>query len=121
MSNILIIKHGSLGDIAQASGAIQDISENHKNHKIYLLSSKPYLKLSEKNPFIHGIILDKISILEIKKEKIKDTEKLKFIDKEYSILRDQLEKNVKYDDKLKKLYQSLKEINSKLWIIEDPV
>ena len=66
-----------------------------------------------------GELLDKISILEIKKEKIKDTEKLKFIDKEYSILRDQLEKNVNYDDKLKKLYQSLKEINSKLWLIED--
>ncbi len=59
MSNILIIKHGSLGDIAQASGAIQDISENHKNHQIYLLTSKPYLKLFKKNPFIHDIILDK--------------------------------------------------------------
>ena len=66
-----------------------------------------------------GELLDKISILEIKKKKIKDTEKLKFIKYEHSILRDQLEKNVKYDDKLKKLYQSLKEINSKLWLIED--
>ena len=66
-----------------------------------------------------GELLDKISILEIKKKKIKDTEKLKFIDKEHSILKDQLEKNVKYDDELKKLYQSLKEINSKLWLIED--
>lgn len=59
MSNILIIKHGSLGDIAQASGAIQDISENHKNEKIYLLTTKPYLELFKKNPFIHEIILDK--------------------------------------------------------------
>ena len=41
MSNILIIKHGSLGDIAQASGAIQDISENHKNDQTYLLTTKP--------------------------------------------------------------------------------
>jgi len=66
-----------------------------------------------------GELLDKISILEIKKEKIEDNEKLKFIDNEHSILRDQLEKNVKYDDKIKKLYQSLKEINARLWLIED--
>ena len=59
MSNILIIKHGSLGDIAQASGAIQDISENHKNDQIYLLTTKPYLDLFKKNPFIHEVILDK--------------------------------------------------------------
>ncbi len=66
-----------------------------------------------------GELLDKISILEIKKEKIKDTEKLKFINDEYSILKDELNKNVKSDDKLDKLFQSLKEINAKLWIIED--
>ena len=59
MSNILIIKHGSLGDIAQASGAIQDISENHKNDQIYLLTTKPYLEVFKKNPFIHEVILDK--------------------------------------------------------------
>ena len=59
MSNILIIKHGSLGDIAQASGAIQDISENHKNDKIYLLTTKPYFDLFKKNPFIYDVILDK--------------------------------------------------------------
>jgi len=59
MSNILIIKHGSLGDIAQASGAIQDISENHKNDQTYLLTTKPYIDLFKKNPFIHGVILDK--------------------------------------------------------------
>ena len=59
MSNILIIKHGSLGDIAQASGAIQDISENHKNDQIFLLTTKPYIDLFKKNPFIHEVILDK--------------------------------------------------------------
>ncbi len=59
MSNILIIKHGSLGDIAQASGAIQDISENHKNDQIFLLTTKPYFDLFQKNPFIHELILDK--------------------------------------------------------------
>ena len=66
-----------------------------------------------------GELLDKISILEIKKEKIKDPEKLKFILNEYSVLKNQLEKNVKTDDKLENLFNSLKEINSKLWIIED--
>ena len=59
MSNILIIKHGSLGDIAQASGAIQDISENHKNDQIYLLTTKAYFDLFKKNPFIYDVILDK--------------------------------------------------------------
>ena len=66
-----------------------------------------------------GELLDKVSILEIKQEKIKDTEKLKFINDEYSVLKDKLEKNVKSNEKLDKLYQSLKEINSKLWLIED--
>ena len=59
MSNILIIKHGSLGDIAQASGAIQDISENHKEDKIHLLTTKPYFDLFKKNPHISNVILDK--------------------------------------------------------------
>ena len=66
-----------------------------------------------------GELLDKISILEIKQEKIKDPEKLKFINNEHSILKDQLEKNIKSDNKLNNLYQSLKEINAKLWVIED--
>jgi len=66
-----------------------------------------------------GELLDKISILEIKQVKIKDPEKLEFINSEHSILKDQLEKNVKSDDKLNELYQSLKEINNKLWNIED--
>ena len=66
-----------------------------------------------------GELLDKISILEIKKKKIKDLEKLKFINDEYNILKDQLNKNVKSNEKLEKLFQSLKEINARLWIIED--
>ena len=59
MSNILIIKHGSLGDIAQACGAIQDIFENHKDDKIYMLTTRPYVDLFKKNPFITDVILDK--------------------------------------------------------------
>ncbi|MDC1154190.1 glycosyltransferase family 9 protein [Candidatus Pelagibacter sp.] len=59
MSNILVIKHGSLGDIAQACGAIQDISENHKNDEIHLLTTIPYFDLFKKNPHISNVILDK--------------------------------------------------------------
>ena len=59
MSNILIIKHGSLGDIAQACGAIQDISEKHKGDQIHLLTTKPYFELFKKNPHISNVILDK--------------------------------------------------------------
>ena len=66
-----------------------------------------------------GELLDKISILEIKKEKIKDPESLKFIEEEYNVLKAELDKNIKSDDKLNILFNSLKEINSKLWIIED--
>ena len=66
-----------------------------------------------------GELLDKISILEIKKKKIKSTGNLKFINDEYNDLKDQLDKNVKSDEKLEKLFQFLKEINAKLWIIED--
>ena len=66
-----------------------------------------------------GELLDKISILEIKQDKIKDPEKLNFINNEHSILKNQLEKNVKSDEKLKKLFQDLKVINAKLWVIED--
>ena len=66
-----------------------------------------------------GELLDKISILEIKKEKIKDPEKLKFIDNEYNVLKAQLNQNIKSDNKLNILFKSLKEINSKLWVIED--
>jgi len=66
-----------------------------------------------------GELLDKISILEIKKEKIKNSEKLKFINDEYTILKGQLDQNVKSDDRLNTLFKSLKEINAKLWVIED--
>jgi predicted nucleic acid-binding Zn-ribbon protein len=66
-----------------------------------------------------GELLDKISILEIKQAKIKDLEKLKFINEEHSILKDQLNSNVKSDQKLNELFESLKKINAKLWVIED--
>ena len=66
-----------------------------------------------------GELLDKISILEIKQEKIKDPAKLKFINEEHSILKDQLNINVESDQKLTELFDSLKQINSKLWVIED--
>ena len=66
-----------------------------------------------------GELLDKISILEIKQEKIKDPEKLKFISDEHVVLKDQLNKNVKSNNEIEKLFQSLKEINAKLWVIED--
>ena len=66
-----------------------------------------------------GELLDKISILEIKQEKIKDPEKLKFISDEHAVLKDQLNKNVKSNDEIEKLFLSLKEINTKLWLIED--
>ena len=66
-----------------------------------------------------GELLDKLTILEIKQEKIKDPEKLKYINDEYSVLKDQLNKSVKSDPKLDELFNSLKKINEKLWIIED--
>ena len=66
-----------------------------------------------------GELLDKISILEIKKEKIKDPDKQKFINEEYSVLKNQLNKNIKTSEKLNELFQSLKKINEKLWVIED--
>ena len=66
-----------------------------------------------------GELLDKISILEIKQEKVKDPEKLKFINDEHGILKDQLDNNVKSDEKLNTLFKSLKDINAKLWVIED--
>ena len=66
-----------------------------------------------------GELLDKISILEIKQDKIKDLDKLKYISDEHTILKKQLDDNVKYDDKLIQLFDSLKQINAKLWVIED--
>ena len=66
-----------------------------------------------------GELFDKISILEIKQEKIKDNKNLKFINDEYNMLKAELNKNIKNDDKLNDLFKSLKEINAKLWVIED--
>ena len=66
-----------------------------------------------------GELFDKMSILEIKKDRIKDSEKLKFINDEYEVLKSELEKNVKLDEKLEKFFVVLKNVNSKLWIIED--
>ena len=66
-----------------------------------------------------GELLDKISILEIKKDKIKNPEKLEYILDELSILKDELKNNIKSDVKLDELYQSLKIINARLWVIED--
>ena len=66
-----------------------------------------------------GELLDKISILEIKQGKIKDPNKLEFINAEHSILKNQLKKNVQSNSKLQELFNSLKEINAKLWVIED--
>tara|TARA_Y100000768_G_C23353832_1_gene396586 strand:- start:67 stop:459 length:393 start_codon:yes stop_codon:yes gene_type:complete len=66
-----------------------------------------------------GELLDKLSILEIKKDKIKDVAKLKFINEEYEILKSEYDKNIKSDDRLKQLLGVLKEINLRLWIIED--
>ena len=66
-----------------------------------------------------GELLDKLTILEIKKDKIKDAQKLKFINLEYDSLKEQYDKNVKVDEKIKSLFSELKEINAKLWDIED--
>ncbi len=66
-----------------------------------------------------GELLDKISILEIKKEKILDLESLKIINSEYLVLKEQLKKNIKTNSEVDRLFDSLKEINLKLWHIED--
>ena len=66
-----------------------------------------------------GELFDKISILEIKKDKIKDKEKLRYILDEYNLLKEQMVNKVKLDEKLSGLFDSLKDINSKLWVIED--
>ena len=66
-----------------------------------------------------GELLDKISILEIKKDRIKDSDKVKFINEEYEVLKNELDKNIRIDEKLAKFFTALKNVNSKLWIIED--
>ncbi len=59
MSNILIIKHGSLGDLIQANGAIKDIKNFHQNRKVFLLTSQPYAIFMSECPYIDGVIIDK--------------------------------------------------------------
>ena len=59
MSNILIIKHGSLGDIAQISGVIRDIKETHNDKKIFILTTLPYVELLSKCPYLDGVLIDK--------------------------------------------------------------
>tara|TARA_B100001123_G_C15090897_1_gene939608 strand:- start:626 stop:1015 length:390 start_codon:yes stop_codon:yes gene_type:complete len=66
-----------------------------------------------------GELVDKITILEIKKEKVSDQKSLEIIDKEYSSLRDSMKKNLKINDEIKRLWDQLKEVNLKLWEIED--
>ena len=66
-----------------------------------------------------GELLDKISILDIKKNKIKDPDSIKHINNEYNILKSEYDNKVKSDEKLNNLYNLLKDINSKLWVIED--
>ena len=59
MSNILIIKHGSLGDLIQANGAIKDIKNHYENRKVFLLTSEPYSIFMSECPYIDGVIIDK--------------------------------------------------------------
>ena len=59
MSNILIIKHGSLGDIVQISGVLRDIRETHNNEKIFILTTVPYIELLSRCPFVDGVLIDK--------------------------------------------------------------
>ena len=59
MSNILIIKHGSLGDIVQISGVLRDIREHHKDEKIFILTTLPYVELLSKCPYIDAVLIDK--------------------------------------------------------------
>ncbi len=59
MSNILIIKHGSLGDIAQISGIIRDIRETHNSEKIFILTTSPYVELLSRCPYVDGVLIDR--------------------------------------------------------------
>ena len=59
MSNILIIKHGSLGDIVQISGVLKDIRENHNDKKIFLLTTLPYVEVLSRCPYLDGVLLDR--------------------------------------------------------------
>ncbi len=59
MSNILIIKHGSLGDLIQANGAIKDIKNFYSNRKVFLLTTQPYSIFMSECPYLDGVIIDK--------------------------------------------------------------
>ena len=59
MSNILIIKHGSLGDIVQISGVLRDIKETYRDKKIFILTTLPYVELLSKCPYLDGVLIDK--------------------------------------------------------------
>jgi len=59
MSNILIIKHGSLGDIAQISGVIRDIRETYNKEKVFILTTAPYVELLSRCPYVDGVLIDK--------------------------------------------------------------
>ena len=59
MSNILIIKHGSLGDISQISGAVRDIKETHNDKKSFILTTLPYVEILSKCPYVDGVLIDK--------------------------------------------------------------
>ena len=59
MSNILIIKQGSLGDIVQISGVLRDIREAHSNNRIFILTTTPYVELLSRCPFVDGVLIDK--------------------------------------------------------------
>jgi len=59
MSNILIIKHGSLGDLIQANGAMKDIKQSFPNNKVFLLTTPPYANFMSYCPYINGVLIDK--------------------------------------------------------------
>ena len=59
MSNILIIKHGSLGDIVQISGVLKDIRDTHNDKKIFILTTLPYVEMLSRCPYLDGVLLDR--------------------------------------------------------------
>ena len=59
MSNILIIKHGSLGDIVQISGVLKDIRVTHNDKKIFILTTLPYVEVLSRCPYLDGVLLDR--------------------------------------------------------------
>ena len=94
MSNILIIKHGSLGDIVQISGVIRDIKETYNDKKIFILTTLPYVELLSKCTYLDGVLIDKI---------------LKYAQNS----------SIEFTNKIKQLFKKIKKINTNLWDIED--